>query len=73
MLRLTTCSVSEGALGRVKTGLRHVSVSFARKNLPHFLGSHIHAKAYKQARQCEDIKLNAVVSTHRLYKGFQES
>lgn len=47
LLHLTTCCVSEGVFGRVKTGLRHVSVLFAQKSLPNFPGAHIHAKAYR--------------------------
>lgn len=37
LLHLTICRLSGGAFGRVKTRLRHVSVSFAQKNLQIFL------------------------------------
>lgn len=69
LLYLTSCSVSEVVFGRVKTGLRHISVPFTQKSMANLLCPHTCVKAHEQP---ERVKLNVTVYTGRLFKGFQE-
>lgn len=69
LLCLTSCSVSGVVFGRVKTGLRHISVPFTQKSMANILCPHTCAKAHEQP---ERVKLTVTVYTDRLFKGFQE-